>query len=97
MRLNVLEVSKKENSRVKTYAEQRAAGRKLVQLWLDEDKWLQIQKAADSVQEPVTTWIRRATYTALRKWVVPESVTLYDKCSICGLKHDKNEHFTGDK
>ena len=86
------EVSKKE-SRVKTYAEQRLAGKKLVQLWLSEEKWLQIQKAADSVQEPITTWIRRAAYTSLRKWVLPESKILFDSCSLCGKKHDRNEHF----
>lgn len=88
------EVSKKEKvSKVKTYAERRAAGEKLVQLWLTEDKWNQIKKAAVSVQEPVTTWIRRAVYTSLRKWVIPESAKLYDPCSICGIRHNKQEHF----
>ena len=69
----------------------------LVQLWLDEDKWQQIKLAAESVQEPVTGWIRRAVFAALRKWEIPAvSRAAYEKCSICGLKHDKHEHFKGD-
>ena len=76
--------------------EEREAGKKLVQLWLDEDKWNQIKAAADSVQEPVTTWIRRAAFTALRKWSVPESKALHEPCSICGVKHDKREHYRED-
>ena len=88
------EVSKKGNVKAKTYAEHRLSGRKLVQLWLDEDKWNQIQRAADSVQEPLTAWIRRAIFASLRKWEVPEVKSgVYEKCSVCGAKHDKNEHF----
>lgn len=77
----------------KTYAEKVKDGQHLVALWFDEDKFQQIRKAADSVQEPVTTWIRRAVFSSLKKWTIPESRTLYDPCSICGLKHDKAEHF----
>lgn len=70
----------------------KRVGQHLVQLWLDEDKWEQIKAAADSVQEPITTWIRRATFTALRKWELPEAKSLYPKCSFCGKKHDPKEH-----
>lgn len=66
--------------------------KKLVQLWIDEDKWNQIALAAESVQEPITNWIRRAAFTSLRKWQIPESKKLYEPCSICGKKHDKAEH-----
>jgi hypothetical protein len=85
------------NVKNKSYREMRANGLKLVQLWLDEDKWEQIKKAAESVQEPMTTWIRRSVYTSLRKWVIPESVKLYDPCSICGSRHNRNEHFEETK
>jgi len=64
----------------------------LVQLWLSEDKWQQIKKAADSVEEPVTTWIRRACFTSLRRWVLPESKRLYSPCEFCGKRHDPKEH-----
>lgn len=69
----------------------------LVQLWLDEDKWLEIRLAADSVQEPITGWIRRAVFAALRKWEVPKvNQTVYDKCSMCGKRHNREEHFKGE-
>ena len=68
------------------------ANKHLVQLWINEDKYEQIKKAADSVQEPVTTWIRRAVFTSLRRWAIPEAKKLYDSCSICGKRHDKSEH-----
>lgn len=77
----------------KSYAEKVEDGQKLVALWFDREKWEQIKRAADSVQEPITTWIRRAVFASLRKWSLPESRVLYESCSICGLKHDKSEHF----
>lgn len=83
----------KEVRKVKTYAEKVESGQKLVQLWFDVEKWEQIKRAADSVQEPITTWIRRAVFTALRKWEIPQSSALFDICSICGKRHDKAEHF----
>lgn len=89
---NVSNITKKQ----KTYAEKVKDGQKLIALWLDLDKWELVQKAADSVQEPMTTWIRRAIFTSLRKWEMPEpkpSSKLYDPCSICGKRHDKEEHF----
>ena len=55
-----------------TYAEKVKSGQKLVQLWLDTDKWNQIKLAAESVQEPLTAWIRRAIFASLRKWEIPE-------------------------
>lgn len=86
-------------SKQKTYAEKVESGQKLVALWLDADKWELIRKAADSVQEPMTTWIRRAIYGSLRHWSMPmpkASSKLFDPCSICGQRHDKAEHFKGD-
>jgi len=61
---------------------------------LDEEKYQKIKLAAESAQEPVTGWIRRAVYGMLRKWEVPEpkSKKVYGKCSVCGKKHDKSEH-----
>lgn len=68
----------------------------LVQLWLDEGHWQQVKLAADSVEEPVTSWIRRAVFQALRKWEVPEPTRkVYDPCTICGKRHDRGEHFSG--
>lgn len=67
----------------------------LIQLWIDEDKWQQIRRAADTVQEPITGWVRRAVFGALRRWEVPEVKTLYEPCPTCGEKHDPKEHFHG--
>lgn len=72
-------------------------GLHLVQLWLREDKYQEIKLAAESVQEPVVTWIRRAIFAALRKWEVPKiRESSYEPCSICGKRHDRNEHFAED-
>lgn len=90
------EIASSSARKQKTYAEKVEGGQKLVALWFDKEKWEQIQKAADSVQEPITTWIRRAVFTALRKWTLPESKKLFDPCSICGGRHDKSEHFKDD-
>lgn len=69
--------------------------RKVVRLVLDADKWAQIKAAADSVQEPVTGWIRRAIFAALRKWEVPKpDKAAYPRCSLCGKHHNREEHFT---
>ena len=81
-------ISKKQ----KTYSEKVSDGQKLVALWFDADKWEQIKQAADSVQEPITTWIRRAVFASLRRWSIPESKVLFDPCSICGQRHNKAEH-----
>lgn len=72
----------------------KESGLHLVQLWLKEDKYQQIKAAADSVQEPVTNWCRRALFTSLRKWEVPMAPkAAFEPCSICGKRHDRNEHF----
>ena len=67
--------------------------KKLIQLWVTEDKWADLRKASDSVEEPITTWCRRAIFAALRRWEVPESKAKWPKCSVCGKKHDEKEHF----
>src|SRR6266849_2799829 len=93
LRLKMSNISNK----VKSYSEQRDSGKKLVNLWLDEEKWNQVKRAADSVQEPVTSWIRRAIFASLRKWEMPNPrPSTFDKCSICGSRHDKQEHFKGE-
>jgi hypothetical protein len=66
----------------------------LVMLRFSEEKYQQIKKAAESVEEPVTTWIRRACFQSLRKWEVPESKVLYGPCEFCGRKHNPNDHNT---
>lgn len=87
-------ISNKENKRKqKSYRDQVESGRKLVALWFEREKWDMIERAADSVQEPITNWIRRAVFSALRKWEMPESKILFEPCSICGVKHDKREHY----
>ena len=81
-------------SKVRTYKEKVQGGQKLVQLWIDSDKWELIKRAADSVQEPMTTWIRRAVFTSLRRWETPDKDSkLWSKCSICGKHHNRDEHF----
>lgn len=83
--------------RVKSYREQREAGKKLIQLWVSEDKWELMKRAADSVEEPITTWVRRAIFASLRRWEIPEKDTkLWPKCNVCGKTHDRNDHFKGD-
>lgn len=74
--------------------EVRNKGKHQIVLWVTEDHYEQIKKAAESAEEPVTTWCRRAIFGMLRKWEIPESKKLYDPCSICGKRHDKNEHFS---
>lgn len=74
----------------------KRAGKKLVQLWFKEDKWRQIKAAAESVDEPITGWIKRTVFGALRRWELPEASILYEPCGICGKKHNEQEHFKGD-
>lgn len=77
---------------LKEVRKKQRQGQHLVQLWIKEDRYQQIKKAADSVEEPVTNWIRRAVFSSLRRWAIPEAKVLYEPCSICGKKHDKKEH-----
>lgn len=69
-------------------------GKHQIVLWINEERYQQIKQAAESAEEPVTTWCRRAIFAMLRKWVIPESKVLYDPCSICGKRHNKQEHFS---
>lgn len=69
-------------------------GKKLIQLWVSQDKWDLLQAAAESVEEPITTFCRRAIYGTLRNWKVPAMKSEnFAKCSICGKKHDEKEHY----
>jgi hypothetical protein len=100
LRLKVPEVSKK-GKRETEYSRRKRAGQRLIQLWVSADRYSQLQTAAASVEEPVTAWIRRAVFGALRKWEVPAlDKQAFEACSICGKRHDRNEHFpdnAGDK
>ena len=77
---------------------ERNQGKHLVQLWVKESKYLQIKKAAESVEEPVTNWCRRAIFQSLRKWTPPNADrSMFEKCPQCGRKHDPAEHFPGEE
>lgn len=72
-------------------------GKKLIQLWVAEETWNELRLVSDSVEEPITTWIRRAIYAALRRWEKPEvKKSNWPKCSICNKKHDENDHYRVD-
>lgn len=67
--------------------------RKLVQLYLTKELWEQVKLASDSVDEPITTWIRRAIYGSIRNWSKPTvKRENWPKCSYCGKHHDETEH-----
>lgn len=69
--------------------------KKLVQLYLAKDKWDLLKTAADSVDEPITVWIRRAIFGALRNWDAPTlKKANWPKCTVCGKKHDEQEHYS---
>ncbi len=71
----------------------KVSNKKLIQLWVSEEKWNQLKQAADSVEEPITTFCRRAIFGTLRNWKVPTiSKENYPKCSYCGKHHDEKEH-----
>lgn len=68
-------------------------GKKLIQLWVKEDTWNELRTVSDSVGEPITIWVRRAIYGALRRWDKPElKKANWPKCSYCGKHHDEREH-----
>lgn len=67
--------------------------RKLIQLYVSKEKWDLLKAAADSVDEPITAWIRRSIFASLRNWSVPAlKKEMFPKCSYCGRKHDEREH-----
>lgn len=87
------EVSK-ERKRVTEYSRRKRRGQRLIQLWVSAERYAQLQTAAASVEEPITAWIRRAVFGALRKWEVPAlDKDAFEPCSLCGKRHDRNEHF----
>lgn len=72
-------------------------GMHLVQLYLKEDKWQEIKLAADSVQEPITTFCRRAIYGTLRNWKAPSmKAENWSKCTVCGKRHNEQDHYRQD-
>lgn len=67
--------------------------KKRVELRLALDFYERVQAAADSAGVSVPAWIMFATSAYLRKWSPPkENPALYEKCSMCGKRHDKSEH-----
>lgn len=69
-------------------------GKKLIQLWVSKDKWELMKQAADTVEEPITTFCRRAIYGTLRNWKAPALKSEnFPKCPVCGKKHDEEEHY----
>lgn len=68
-------------------------GKKLIQLYVSTEKWEQLRSAADSVEEPITAWIRRSIYASLRNWSNPAlKATNWPPCEYCRKKHDPAEH-----
>lgn len=71
--------------------------KKLIQLYVSTDKWNQLREAADSVEEPITTFCRRAIYGTLRNWKPPALPSSnFPKCTVCGKKHDEEDHYRQD-
>lgn len=69
-------------------------GKKLIQLWITREKWDQLKQAADTVEEPITTFCRRAIFSTLRNWKKPTmKAENFPKCSVCGKLHDEQEHY----
>lgn len=67
-------------------------GKKLIQLYVSKEKWDQLKEAADSVEEPITMFCRRAIFGTLRNWKVPGLDKKWPKCTYCGKHHDEKEH-----
>lgn len=68
--------------------------RKLIQLYVSTEKWNLLKAAADSVDEPITAWVRRSIFASLRNWTAPKMKSAnYPPCSMCGKKHDEQDHF----
>lgn len=81
-------------AKVSESKKERNQGKHLIQLWVAESKYSQIKMAADSVEEPVTSWCRRAIFQSLRKWTPPKADrSMFEPCPNCGKKHDPSEHF----
>lgn len=71
-------------------------GKKLIQLWVSVEKWKELEQAAASVEEPITGWCRRALYASLRRWEKPVLKVAYEKCTVCGKKHNEQDHYNNE-
>jgi hypothetical protein len=77
------------------YRERRAKNQKCIPVWVKAEIYEQFKAAADTVQEPVAAWVRRAALSSLRRWKVPKAdQSVWGICSICGVRHNRNEHFS---
>ena len=71
--------------------------KKLMQIRWQEDLYEEIKSAADRLDEPMTVWLRRAARNQLRKERQPVADKNFPPCTICGKKHDPQDHFTGEE
>lgn len=71
--------------------------KKLIQLYVSQDKWELLRAAADSVDEPITTWVRRSIFASLRNWTAPAmKKENFPKCSVCQKHHNEQDHYRQD-
>ena len=69
-------------------------GKRRVELWLPPDFVARIDAAAATVDLTRASFMRIAISAYLKKWQAPSKNTeLPEPCSVCGKRHDRNEHF----
>lgn len=65
-----------------------------VEVWLPESFVHRLDKAAKSTDLTRASFLRMAISAYLRKWQAPSTNdNLHEPCSVCGKRHDRNEHF----
>ena len=65
-----------------------------VEVWLPEQFVSRLDAAAKSADLSRASFVRMALSAYLKKWQAPMSNSdLHEPCSVCGKRHDRNEHF----
>jgi len=68
--------------------------KKRLEVWLPADFIDRIDVARAAVGLSRAAFAKMALSAYIRKWVMPtKNAALHEPCSICGKKHDKEEHF----
>lgn len=76
------------------YKKRKESGLKPITVWVSSKLMDDIKIAAKSVNEPVTSWSKRAILGTLSRWKAPGvDKTVWPKCSLCGKHHNEEEHW----
>lgn len=67
--------------------------KKKLEVWVGDDVYQRLSEESQRTGETLAGVIRRIILNFIGRATIKEPKKVYELCSLCGKRHDENEHF----